>query len=165
MKNLKELLEICLEMCRECDIPYRNITEIKLNNRLSKTWGRCLTRNHSDFWIEIQAKFAQDRFSTENQVIEVICHEIIHTCEGCWNHGAQFLAYGQRLTEKYGIKVSATGEAEELTIDSIAWKNSFRYLVKCPCGQEIHKDRMCDLIRYPSHYVCGKCKGTFERIK
>lgn len=165
MKNLKELLEKCLEMCRECDIPYRNITEIKLNNRLSKSWGRCCTRNHRDFYIEIQGKFAQDKFSTENQVIEVICHEIIHTCEGCWNHGELFHNYGRRLTEKYGINVSTTADAEQLTIDSIAWKNSFRYMVSCPCGNSYGKDRMCDLIRYPQLYTCSKCGGKFTRIK
>ena len=152
-------------MCRDCNIPYRNITEIKLNNRLSKSWGRCLTKNHKDFWIEIQGKFAQERFSTENQVMEVICHEIIHTCEGCWNHGELFHSYGQRLTEKYGIHVATTAGAEQLTIDSIAWKNSFRYMVACPCGNSYSHDRMCDLIRNPQLYKCSKCGGNFERIK
>lgn len=165
MKNLNELLKEAMEKCTTVGIPYGNITEIKLNNRLSKCWGRCLTKNHKDFWIEINGKFAKDEFSTNDAIIAVICHEIIHTCDGCWNHGYKFMQYGKLLTDAYGIKVSATDSAENLTVDSIAWNASKKYAVKCECGTTIYKDRMCDLIRYPSYYRCTKCNGKFERVK
>lgn len=164
MKNLNELLKQALEMCDKCGIPYGKITEIKINNRLSRSWGRCLTKNHKEFWIEIQGRFAQDEYSTENAVIAVICHEIIHTCEGCWNHGYKFMQYGKLLTDNYGIKVSATDSAGNLTIDSISWENDMRYAVKCNCTT-IYRDRMCDLIKYPQIYTCKKCGGKFARIK
>lgn len=165
MKNLNDLLNQALEKCAAVGIPYGKITEIKLNNRLSRSWGRCLTKDHNTFWIEIQGKFAQDEYSTNDQVIAVICHEIIHTCDGCWNHGYKFMQYGKLLTDAYGIKVSTTDTAENLTVDSIAWNASKKYAVKCECGTTIYKDRMCDLIRYPHYYICTKCKGKFERIK
>lgn len=164
MKNLNELLQNALEMCDSVGIPYGKITEIKINNRLSKCWGRCLTKNHREFWIEINGKFAKDEFSTNESIIAVICHEIIHTCENCWNHGEKFMAYGKLLTAAYGIKVSATDSAENLTIDKIAWEKSMKYAVKCNC-RTVYKDRMCDIIKYPKLYTCGKCKGFFERIK
>lgn len=164
MKNLNELLQKALEMCDHCGIPYREITEIKTNNRLSSCWGRCLTKNHRAFWIEINGKFARDEFSTDAGIIEVICHEIIHTCENCWNHGDLFMAYGRRLTENYGIKVSATDSAENRTIDAIAWKESKKYAVKCNC-RTVYKDRLCDIIKYPSIYKCTACGGNFVRIK
>ena len=164
MKNLNELLEIAKEKCSSVGIPYGNITDIKINNRLSRAWGRCLTKNHKDFWIEINGKYAKDEFSTNDNIIEVICHEIIHTCEGCWNHGYKFMQYGKLLTAAYGIIVQATDNAENRTIDSIAWKNSKKYAVKCNC-RTIHKDRMCDIIKYPQIFKCTKCKGNFERIK
>ena len=164
MKNLNELLKEAMEKCAAVGIPYGNITEIKLNNRLSKCWGRCLTKDHKNFWIEINGKYASDEFSTNDNIIEVICHEIIHTCEGCWNHGYKFMQYGKLLTAAYGIIVQTTDSAENRTIDKIAWENSKKYAVKCNC-RTIYKDRMCDIIRYPHIYECNKCKGKFERVK
>ena len=164
MKNLYELLREAKEKCSAVGIPYGKITNIKLNNRLSKCWGRCLTKNHKEFWIEINGKYASDEFSTNENIVEVICHEIIHTCEGCWNHGYQFMQYGKLLTAAYGIVVSTTDSAENRTIDKIAWETSKKYAVKCNC-RTIYKDRMCDIIRYPHIYECNKCKGKFERVK
>lgn len=166
MKDLNALLEKSLAMCDAVGIPYGKITSIGINNRLSRCWGRCLTKDYKHYWIEIQGKFAKDEFSTDDAVIAVIIHEIIHTCDGCWNHGEKFLSYGRRITEKYGIKVSATDSAENLTINVIEWKNSKRYAATCAkCGYVSYKDRMCDLIRYPMMYTHKDCGGRFERTK
>lgn len=165
MKDLNKLLDSALAMCDEVGIPYGTIKEIKLNNRLSRAWGRCLTSDgRKTFWIEIQGKFAKDEFSTDKAVIAVIIHEIIHTCEGCWNHGSLFMEYGKRITDRFGIKVAATDSPENLTVDSIAWNQSKRYAVKCSC-HTIYKDRMCDLIRFPHIYKCKRCHGNFERVR
>lgn len=165
MKDLNRLLDSALAMCDEVGIPYGTIKEIKLNNRLSRAWGRCLTSDgRKTFWIEIQGKFAQDEFSTDKAVIAVIIHEIIHTCEGCWNHGSQFMAYGKLITDRFGIKVAATDSPENLTVDSIAWNRSKKYEVKCNC-RSIYKDRMCDIIRFPRTYTCNYCHGNFERVR
>lgn len=166
MKDLNSLLAKALAMCDSVGIPYGKIVRIELNNRLSRSWGRCLTKDYKHYWIEIQGKFAKDEFSTDEAVIAVIIHEIIHTCEGCWNHGENFLAYGNKITEKYGIKVSASDSAENLTINVIEWKNSARYEVKCvKCGYSICNDRMNKVIRYPSNYTHTGCGGSFERTK
>lgn len=165
MKDLYKLFDSALAMCDEVGIPYGTIFNIRINNRLSRAWGRCLSQDgRKTFWIEIQGKFAKDEFSTDKAVIAVIIHEIIHTCEGCWNHGAQFMEYGQRITDRFGIKVAAHDSAEDLTVDSIAWNASKKYEVKCNC-RSICKDRMCDIIKYPHTYTCRLCHGNFERVR
>lgn len=165
MKDLNKLLDSALAMCDEVGIPYGTIRIITLNNRLSRAWGRCLSQDGGKtFWIEIQGKFAQDEFSTDKAVIAVIIHEIIHTCEGCWNHGSQFMAYGKRIADRFGINVAATDSPENLIVDSIAWNQSKKYEVKCKC-RSIYKDRMCDIIKFPHTYTCKLCHGSFKRVR
>lgn len=165
MKDLYKLFDSALAMCDEAGIPYGTIFNIRINNRLSRAWDRCLSQDgRKTFWIEIQGKFAQDEFSTDKAVIAVIIHEIIHTCEGCWNHGSLFMEYGQRITDRFGIKVSATDSPENLGVDSISWNVSKKYEVKCNC-RSICKDRMCGIIKYPHTYTCRLCHGTFERVR
>ena len=167
--NLDELFKKALEICDAEEIPYRKINSIKANNRLTKSWGRCLTRYHTEFDIEVRGKILnKSLFPDERGIMEVILHEIIHTCPDCWNHGALFKEYGGRL-EKYGYNVgSATTNPEKLGADSIAYSAAFRYMVKCPkCGYTIGKDKMCDLIKYPSiysHTPCGN-DSHFVRIR
>lgn len=167
MYNLEKLLSKALDICDKENIPYRNITEIKVNNRLSKSWGRCLTKNHTDFWIEIKGKICDEKVTpNENGLLEIILHEVIHTCEGCWNHGKLFKEYGGRL-EKYGYNVGkSTTSAAALQLDNTAYKETFKYAIQCTgCGNIIYKDKMMDFVRFPHFYSCKKCGKTFTRIR
>lgn len=167
--NINELFEKALEICEAESIPYRKINGISTNNRLTRALGRCITSNHREFKIEVRGKLLdKSLFPEERTVMEVIIHEIIHTCPDCWNHGYQFKIYGKRV-EKYGYIVgNSTTDMKEHGADVIAYQESCKYLVKCPkCGYTIGKDRMCDLIRYPHlsyHSPCG-ITARFERVK
>ena len=167
MYDLNAMLNKGKSLLDKGGIPYGKIFGIKVNNRLSRRWGRCIRKTGSSgYWIELRKILADDTVTSEKGIMDVILHEMIHTCEGCWNHGTLFNEYGKRL-EKYGYDTQgSTTSAEKLQLNMVAYTENMRYAVQCPvCKYTIYRDRMCDMIRYPEFYAHTKCGKSFVRIK
>lgn len=168
MYNLNGLLEKALYYCTLENIPFRKITHITVNNRLSKAWGRCLSKSGSGrYWIEVRGIIADDKITPEKSAMEIILHEVIHTCEGCWNHGALFKEYSKRL-EKYGYYNvgGASTTIAAMNIDNEVYTEKCKYEVRCTkCGYAIGKNRMCNLIKYASSHTHNRCNAPFERVR
>lgn len=167
MYNLVKILDKALSLCDKENIPYGEITSITVNKRLSKAWGRCIHRSGSTtYQIEVRKIIADSKTTPEKAIMEVVLHEIIHTCEGCWNHGELFKSYGSRFA-KYGYNVgNAKTSVDSTEIDINTYVEKCKYAVRCPkCGFTIAKDRMCGIIKYPNFYTHTKCGETFVRFK
>ena len=168
MYNLHALLRKALEMCDKEGIPYRTISSIKMNGRLSRAWGRCKHKRGSDiFTIEICKTIADDTITPESGALAIILHEIIHTCEGCWNHGSLFKSYGDRFT-KYGYTDigNACTDAVALQMDVEKYELSKKYICKCErCGYTITQNKASHFITHMSSYTHTGCGGHFIRVK
>ena len=167
MHDIKALLLKALVICDKENIPYRKITGIKVNNRLSKSWGRCnLDTKTGSFSIELRNVIADDSITPEKGTLEIILHEVIHTCEGCFNHGALFNAYGERLL-KYGYDTQGrTKNKEKLNLNMTNYMAQAKYICKCQkCGFEETRQRMCKFVKEPENFLHKHCGGTFMRIK
>lgn len=64
-------------------VPFTIYEEIKVNPRPKKRYG-CCRKKDNQFIIEISA-FMLD--CTYDKIRGVIVHEVLHTCEGCYEHG------------------------------------------------------------------------------
>ena len=88
---------------------------------------------------------------------QTLAHELIHTCDGCMNHGELFKKYADKMNRKYGYNIRRTNSAEEMGVESS--NENAKYIVVCKkCGNEIRRTRQSPLTKNPSRYRC-KCGG------
>ncbi len=91
-------------------IPYGEIVLWEINTRARKRFGQCKVMRKGCFSINIAAMMfqAEDRY-----VEEVILHELLHSCQGCMNHGKQWRVYAEQVNQAYGTNISRTSTREQ----------------------------------------------------
>ncbi len=176
MKNLNELVAECKTECDTLGIQYGNITQINVNTRFKKTWGQTKVINihksknnktHYDFAIDISSRLLEDNvgdMATKNTVM----HEILHTVDGCLNHGAKWKAVADKVNKAYGYNIKRCTSSSEKGLEPIKIKRNYskNYVMVCKrCGAEVIKHRMSNFVRYPQFYRHVNCNGTFERVQ
>lgn len=135
-------------------IPYAKEVPIVINSRAKRRQG-CCKKKDGKFIIEI-SEFVLDYLVDE--IKNVVAHEIIHTCYGCFNHQKRFKAYGQKL-KALGYNVTTTYKGEEKTPAEL----DARYMAVCQdCGEVIYRIKRSPLIIHPEKYRCARCRGKFR---
>ena len=135
-------------------IPYTKEVPIVINSRAKRRQG-CCKKKDGKFIIEI-SEFVLDY--PVDEIKNVVAHEIIHTCYGCFNHQKRFKAYGEKL-KALSYKVTTTYKGEEKTPAEL----DARYMAVCQgCGEVIYRIKRSPLITHPQKYRCAKCRGKFK---
>lgn len=164
MKNLNNLLQEAKDDLASLGVEYGNVGTISVNNRLKRAWGRCI--KHGNYYaIQINPQLVLDTTS-DQAAMDTIMHELIHTCEGCMNHGTNFKKLGN-LVSIYGYTIQRCTSAEDKGLTS--YKNTpgyVKYTLTCEkCGTVNKYARKTKLITYIQNhdsrrfrYMCSKCK-------
>lgn len=135
-------------------IPYAREVPVVINSRAKRRQG-CCKKKDGKFIIEI-SEFVLDY--PVDEIKNIVAHEIIHTCYGCFNHQKRFKAYGEKL-KALGYNVTTTYKGEEKTPAEL----EARYVVVCQnCGAVIYRMRRSPLVTHPQKYRCSRCKGKFK---
>ena len=135
-------------------IPYAKNVPIVINSRAKRRQG-CCKKKDGKFIIEI-SEFVLDY--PVDEIKNVVAHEIIHTCYGCFNHQKRFKAYGQKL-KALGYNVTTTYKGEDKTPAEL----DARYMAVCQdCGEVIYRIKRSPLIIHPEKYRCARCRGKFR---
>lgn len=146
-----------------------HIIKAIISNRLTSTLA-CTGRNSFDRstgYVKVSSQFMKyhddpDKFHS------TLCHETIHSLNGCFNHGETFKAVGKVVMNIYeNLQVSRTiGDSgynayrRQQTADRVNW-----HVICQGCGQTIKRQRACDFTKNPQRYKCGICGGKFETFK
>lgn len=165
MKNieyLKKELEVCKQMAAESNIKIGKIIDIKINTRAKKRWGLC-SHSLNGFTIEISSSLLQDNVSRE-ALMNTLMHEVLHTVDGCMNHGKQWKYYAGIINLKYGLNIKASTTAAEKKIED---NDSYNYIIACPkCGYQWKYIRMSQCVKHPERFShTGCCKDGLIRIR
>lgn len=152
-RDLFVYLHQCMEMCDKVGVPYRTITKVEKNSR-AKRWGICKTADGGKtFQIEISSALVEAE--TDKGLINTMLHEILHTCEGCMNHGKTWKMYADKIYNAYGIVIKTTSSAAEKGVDASVDINNAKYRVVCSnCGNVTPYYRACDVTENPAKYTC-----------
>ena len=159
MKDLKLVANECMSMLDNVGIEYGNIKNWEINTRAIKRWGQCKKRD-GGFIISISNKLLDD--SVDNKALETtVLHELLHTVNGCFNHGNKWQNMANKINNRYGYNIKTTTSHEEKGIE----REPYKYMVKCQsCGREVGRYKMSSIIQNPQNWKCGCCGGKFERI-
>ena len=166
--DIDKLFNECREEIKKAGIPLNENTEgIQINSRAVKRFGCCKRTEGSDgrdlYTIEISSHITG---CGEKLIKEVICHELLHTCEGCFNHGKKWKKYAEELNRLYGYDISRTASPEKTGTEEPEEAGSFKYELVCTkCGAVIKRKRRSKLTEHPEFYRCGKCGGRLKKCE
>lgn len=178
MRDLQKLFRQCCEELDVIGVPYsHNITKVSANGRYTTRYGNC-TKYCGDGHYEIQiAKFLlSDKLTDDRIVRATIFHELIHTCDGCMNHGERFHYWGNLVSDCYDVEITTTvsrERAEEVRKAGLTHERRNNWVFECvDCGQEWHytrKPKFCSKYEANTMIVpycsCPKCDGKIRIAK
>ena len=156
--NLVQLLAQCEYELASIGVITGTVKEIKYNPRLTSTWGRCKKAGNGCFVIELSKVHEK---IAEKFIKDSIIHELLHTCKGCYNHGAEWKRLAQKVNEAYGYNIKRTATDSEMGLSEI---QTCKHLLKCEkCGDRFPRMRTDTAVKNPSRFSCH-CGGKLIKI-
>lgn len=161
----KHEIERCMhEVIRECTslkIPISTNIDpnIIINNRARSRFAACKKKGTSPYIIEVgEALLKADVFAVKN----ILAHEILHTCYGCYNHGERWKLYADKMNRAYGYHITRTTTYEELGLETPEKKRKVHYVIVCQkCGYQFYRQKKSKLVTETHQYRC-KCGGHLK---
>lgn len=167
MKNLNETYEKCKAILDDLWIDYDVNTPISVNNRLTRAYGRTKWRVAEYDWkgnpiykfkIEINPAMLLDSVP-QKELEDTVLHELLHTVEGCQNHGAKWKSLAMKVNKAYGYKISRTSYVPECAARREK-RNPVKYICACEkCGVEWKYKRWGKVCENPKRYTHTGCGG------
>lgn len=163
-ERLQELFAIARKQIADCDIKEGNIKGDISIDKAIRRWGICRKRNINGeivFLISVSVRLLE---CAEKDIMTTICHEILHTCAGCMNHGSRWKSYAAIVNRKYGYNIKRVTTSKEKGIDKLI-PDGMKYAIKCEkCNKILFRAKKSDFVKFPNHYTHTCCGGTFELI-
>lgn len=164
MRDLNRYYRECRQMLLALGIPVREAA-VAADTRKRRTWGNCRRDVFGNYTITVNQIFLEET-NSDYGLKDTLMHELLHTCPGCLNHGPEWQYWAERVNRAYGYHIKRTSNAEEKRVKDNADDGRPVYHLKClHCGQDIVKFRMCESVRHPEDFRCGRCGGNLIRTK
>ena len=162
MRDINIVVRNCCKKLDAIGIQYGKIMSVTVNSRAKKRWGQC-KRVNGYYEINISSRLMTEDVELVHLETTVI-HEILHTCEGCMNHGQTWKNLADKVNRAYGYNIKRTTSAEEKGIDSVV-ERKIKYKFACTgCNGIVTRQRASDFTKYPWRYRCSACGHGFKRI-
>lgn len=144
-RKLTDAVKEGRSICEGLNIPIGCVTEIEANPRLTATWGRCKRLTEYTYRVEVKSRLLEQDVPHE-VLMNTVLHELLHTCKGCMNHGAQFKRYAARLNAQgWNVATYVTAEEREAVPEPEA---TYKYRATCcSCGQAWSYQRRGAVVR------------------
>ena len=168
MRNYTQIMKDCMKELDSIHLATysRRIISITINNRLSRSLGRC-RRKYGDFYIELAGKVARDDVDL-HFIKNIIMHELVHTMPGCFNHGPEFHRIGDMVSRKLGYHIDTHETVENMEaagVKPIIKSEEAKYALVCKkCGAKIYKMRWCNALANPGNYRHTACGGDLYTV-
>lgn len=171
VKDLEEIKKYCLN---ELDtMGYHSLIfndyNIVINNRLKKSLAQIKKIRNNVFQIDFNFYFLQS--CPEQYIKNTMMHELIHSIDGCMNHGHTWKSIANKINCVYGYNVTTTTSYSEYNKVYKTIKNhtSYKYKVVCThCNTYWRYKKQTRLTSALQNnlkhgYTCPYCKnGSFK---
>lgn len=157
------LLKKVINQAKQAGIPVSDRIEagVSINKRARARLGACRMKKDGrkkHFTIEIGSALL---ICGSREIAEVLAHEVLHTCDGCMDHGKLWKKYASIMNSTYGYNIKRGYTAENPDLKSELDKR-YRYLIRCDkCGAETRRQKKSRLITDIQKYRC-KCGGRLQ---
>ena len=161
MRNLENVMNKCIAQLEALGIEPGEIVSIVPNYRAKSRWGQCKYRPDGKHEININAILLDETKSSDDGLASTVMHEIIHTCKGCCNHGAEFKRIARLVNRTYGynVKTASTAEDKGISSETNIERKEYKFLITCnKCGCEFHRQKESNVTKHPENYKCH-CGG------
>lgn len=172
MTNYERLVTLTNQCRRELDalnVPYRRVSVLEISHTTG-TYGDC--RRLYDNSYRIRVNEALLKSASDIIVKDTIIHELLHTCEGCMNHGKTWQAYANLVNDAYPQYSISRLSSTNKTHVKLKSEDTAKYVVTCEsCGHKyLHyrKNRAVEILSNPaiSHYcTCGYCNSNKLKLE
>lgn len=168
MKDLQSLYNDSRNKLINLGLNLGEVTTVETNKRFVRVWGRCHRNNDGTFKIEINPKILQDTVP-DKSIENTIMHELIHTIDGCWSHTGKWKEMARYVNSNLNQTISRTTSPKQFNLERIETRtyniNYKNFMLECiDCGYRFTRHKMCDSIKHPERYRCGRCNGKLKRI-
>lgn len=163
MLDPNELLQKAIEQVQEAGIKPGNINPVlEINHSAKGNFGLCTKINNPNRQYDYKIRLNKEVLKAkEKSIMEVLVHEVLHSCEGCMNHGKTWKSYVSIMNKKFGYNISRCTTYEKLGISNVDSK----YIIECvECKRKIYRNRKSKLTENVSLYYCN-CNGELKIIK
>ena len=163
MWTVEKIKELCIEYCGKANVEFDG--RIVINNRLSRTLGRCkyIKDGHLWFPVEIQISGQLLKTATDFSIEAVIAHECAHyvTCAKTHkNHGHD------DVFRFYCQKIGTDNNHHNYNDLKFTKKNEeiYKYTIYCSCcGKFIGgRSRACKTTNQPQYYESYCCGAPIK---
>jgi len=169
---LRDLLQYVNECTNELDLIGINYTLPKRwesSKRLTWKYGYCkisLFRNKPTIEKIVISERLLDERIPEHILKDTIIHELIHTCDGCYDHGSKFQSIARQINNAYGYLIETrVNDADHKIVSSIYKPKERKYKISCPtCGKTWGYKIKSKAYKYPEKFICTKCKSKLVRV-
>lgn len=146
-------------------VPDNICREVIINPRPKKRYG-CCRKKDGKFQIEISQFVLQ---CEPDKIRGVLAHEVLHTCEDCYNHGNKWKLYAKMMNERYGYDIKRTSTNEDMGIpqreSGDEATDKIKYIIKCEsCGREYPRQRFTCVMKKINAYRCS-CGGKLTLLE
>ena len=170
LSELKTLVSNTRDNLISEGIPCQHVHEVK-TSKATSYYGRCKSVVfHGRSLVETSSSFYEITISEAllscsfESIVNTVVHELLHTIEGCMNHGLLWQSYAEKASKLYNtdIKRCSYNEEFEKIVKEKYIKSS--HAIKCTCcGKIIERTRESNVTLHPERYKC-KCGGKFIRL-
>lgn len=163
-KHYTDLINQCILDLNALHIDISDSITFKTNTGFSR-FGFCkkTPRGETKFVIAINKWFEEDL-----AIRETIMHELVHTVDGCYNHGKKFHDIAYLVSEEYNLNITVIGNYK---LNEKAYKNKgtkrkvfevenfdpkTMVMMYCPeCKRQFAIKK--NAIKFNTRWVCKKC--------
>ena len=154
-RELEEMLTKAKSLLDTSNIKYGTVTKLSINSRAKSRFGQCRKRNGL-YEIEVSNFALVDRVKTFNTLV----HELLHTVNGCMNHGSGWQNLASRVNREHGLNITTRSTASEE--QKAEKKKMAKYVIHCTaCDMDGYAFRKSKVVTHTESFKC-KCGGSLK---
>ena len=163
MKDYKRMFGRAMKVVHGLGIETGNIVNVSLNYRAKNRFGQCRRNNVSNTYSLNFNYLIFDDKADEDAVMNVLIHEILHTCKDCMTHKGEWKRLANIVNANTKYNITRCTNYASLGIETPKREKKHNYVFVCEdCGQVIVRERASNFTKNYHEYRCGKCGGEFK---